>query len=133
MLLVIFRVVVHTVRYINCIINCNSVPYSYFPHVMSLHTLYIQLQTVRYTNYIIKCSTVLHSFSISFSTFPKHTISTLHSSAKRTAGRSVQQTNTTWGCTVKCTVADIPKLRSVEHQVLTEASPSAPQRDRKEK
>jgi len=46
-------------KYINCIIKCNIVPYSYFRHVLSLHILYIQLQTVKYINcIIINCNIV---------------------------------------------------------------------------
>jgi len=36
-----------TLNYINCIINCNIVPYSYFHYVLSLHILYIELQTLK--------------------------------------------------------------------------------------
>jgi len=50
------------VKYINSIINCNIVPYSYFPHVLSLHILYIQLQTLKYINCIINCNIVPHSY-----------------------------------------------------------------------
>ena len=47
---------------INCIINCNIVPYSYFPHVLSLHILYIQLQTLKCINCIINCNVVPCSY-----------------------------------------------------------------------
>ena len=47
---------------INSIINCNIVPYSYFPHVLSLHILYIQLQTVKCINCIINCNIVPYSY-----------------------------------------------------------------------
>ena len=44
--------------YIKCIINCNNVPYSYFPHILSLHILYIQLQTLKCINCTINCNIV---------------------------------------------------------------------------
>ena len=34
----------HTLKYI----NCNIVPYSYFPHVLLLHILHVHLQTYKY-------------------------------------------------------------------------------------
>ena len=49
-------------KYITCIINCNIVPDSYFPHVLSLHILYIQLQTVKCINCIINCNIVPYSY-----------------------------------------------------------------------
>jgi len=49
-------------KYINCIINCNIVPYSYFPHVLLLHILYMQLQTLKYINSIINCNIVPYSY-----------------------------------------------------------------------
>jgi len=45
-------------KFINCIIKYNTLPYSYFPHVLSLHILYIKLQTVKYINCIINCNIV---------------------------------------------------------------------------
>ena len=47
LLQIILYIYLHTLGCIYCIINCNIVPYSYFPHV-SLHILYIQLQTVKF-------------------------------------------------------------------------------------
>jgi len=43
-------------------INCNIFPYSYFPHVLSLHILYIQLQTVKCINCIINCKIFPYSY-----------------------------------------------------------------------
>ena len=51
----------HALKYINCIIVCNKVLYSFFPHVLSLHILCIQLQTVKYINCIINCNIVKYS------------------------------------------------------------------------
>jgi hypothetical protein len=45
-------------------INCNTVPYPYFPHVLSLHILYIQLQTVKYIDCIINCNISPNSVTI---------------------------------------------------------------------
>ena len=47
---------------INYIINCNIFPYLYFPHVLLLHILYIQLQTVKCINYIINCNIFPYSY-----------------------------------------------------------------------
>jgi len=38
------------VKCINCIINCNIAPCSYFPYVVSVRNLYMQLQTVKWIN-----------------------------------------------------------------------------------
>jgi hypothetical protein len=43
-------------------ISIYIVPYSYFPHVLSLHILYIQLQTVKCINCIINCNIVPYSY-----------------------------------------------------------------------
>ena len=48
-------------KYINSIINCNIVPYSYFPHGLSLHILYIQLQTLKYIECVINSNIFQHS------------------------------------------------------------------------
>jgi hypothetical protein len=45
-------------KFINSTIKCNIVPYSYFPHILSLHILYIQLQTVKRIN----CDIVRYSY-----------------------------------------------------------------------
>jgi hypothetical protein len=43
-------------------IHCNIVPYSYFPHVLLLHMLYIQLQTLKCINSIINCNIVPYPY-----------------------------------------------------------------------
>jgi hypothetical protein len=53
-------------KYINCIINCNIVPYSYFLHVLSLHILYIQLLTVSKTEQCNPLDVVLWDIFIMF-------------------------------------------------------------------
>ena len=65
MLLHILNIQLQTMKGINCIINCNIVPYSYFPHVLSLYIMYTQLQTVKCINFIINCNIVPYSY------FPK--------------------------------------------------------------
>jgi hypothetical protein len=44
------------------IINCNIVTYPYFPPVLSLHILHIQLQTVKYIDCIINCNIVTYPY-----------------------------------------------------------------------
>jgi len=51
-----------TLKFINCIINRNIVPYSYFLHVLLLHILYIQLQILKCINSIINCNIVPYSY-----------------------------------------------------------------------
>ena len=48
--------------YQNSTIKCNIVQFSYFPHVLLLHNLYIELQTVKYINCIINCNIVQFSY-----------------------------------------------------------------------
>jgi hypothetical protein len=106
-------------KFVNYITKCNFVPYTYSPHVLSLHILYTHLQNLKYINQIPNCNTLPPSFSISFQTFPTHTISTLHSNTQfphsipthnfhtpsqrttQTAVRSVERTDTIWCFTVK--------------------------------
>jgi len=52
MLLIVLYIQLQTVKCINYIINCNIVPYLYFPHIMLLIVLYIQLQNMKYINCI---------------------------------------------------------------------------------
>jgi len=49
-------------KIINSNIDCNIVLYSYFPNILSLHILYIQLQTLKYINSIINCNIALYSY-----------------------------------------------------------------------
>jgi len=62
MLLIILYVHLQTLKYINCIINCNTVPYSYFLHVLLQHILYIELQTLKFINCIIRCNIAQYSY-----------------------------------------------------------------------
>ena len=49
-------------KYINSIIIRNIVPYSYFPHILFLNVLYIQLHNFKYINCIINCNIVPYSY-----------------------------------------------------------------------
>jgi hypothetical protein len=105
-------------KYINCIINCNSLPYSYFPRVLSLDIPYIQLQTLKYINYILKLKYITIFIPILISTHSnthnflppfQHTISTLNSNSITTEIKhTISQTrqalsafNSTWCHTQK--------------------------------
>ena len=48
----------HTLKSINCIVNCNIVPHLFFPHVTLLSILYIHLQILKHINCIIKYNIV---------------------------------------------------------------------------
>ena len=50
-------------RFMCCFVS----PYSYFPHVLSLHIMYIQLQTLECINFIIYCNIVHYSYLFLFS------------------------------------------------------------------
>jgi len=51
----------HTLKCINCIIKCNIVLYSCFPHAMLLIILYIHLHILKYINCnIVPCSYIPH-------------------------------------------------------------------------
>jgi len=54
MLLIIVYIHLHILKSINCVINNDIVPYSYFPLFMLLIILYINLQTLNYINCIFK-------------------------------------------------------------------------------
>jgi len=45
-----------------CFINCSIFAYSYFPHVLLLHFLYIHVETLKYIKYIITCNIVPYSY-----------------------------------------------------------------------
>jgi hypothetical protein len=48
-------------KYINCIINCNNVSFSYFPHHKLLYIMYTHLQNMKY---IINCNIVTYIYII---------------------------------------------------------------------
>jgi len=57
--------ILHIILYLTTwiyFINCNIAPYSYFPHVLSLYILYVELQTMQYFNCIIDCNIVPYSY-----------------------------------------------------------------------
>jgi len=45
---------------------CFVSPYTYFPHVLLLHILYIQLQTLECINSIIYCNIIHYSYFFYF-------------------------------------------------------------------
>jgi hypothetical protein len=53
-------------KYINCIINRNFVPYLYFSHIMLLIILYIALQTLKYIKCIFKWSIIPYPYFLQF-------------------------------------------------------------------
>jgi len=62
LLLHIMYIHLQTLKYINWILNCNVVLYSYFPQFLLLHIMYIHLQTLKYINWILNCNVVLYSY-----------------------------------------------------------------------
>ena len=74
MLLIILYIHIKTLKYINCIIKCNIVLYSYFPHIKLLNILYMHLHILKYINCIINCNIVPYSyFPLSVTTYPVYT------------------------------------------------------------
>jgi hypothetical protein len=56
-------------EYIKCIINCDTARYSYSPHVLLLHILYIDLHTFKFIDCILNWNTVTYFFSVSSENF----------------------------------------------------------------
>jgi hypothetical protein len=63
LLLHILYIQLKTLKYMKCIIKCNTVQYSYFSNLLLLNITCIHWNNFKYTDRTLNCNTVPYSFS----------------------------------------------------------------------